>query len=106
MAPLNPTPATLNETTAPTHVAKALSQSQDLAIEVIESVGSSISMACVLFLMSTFICYRRLRKPSNTLLFSASPANFFAGIASLIGRAGLSRPNAATCQVQGFFLEW
>ncbi|KAH8769311.1 G-protein-like protein coupled receptor [Hyaloscypha finlandica] len=91
---------------APLHATKALSHSQDLAIEVIERIGSSISMACVLFLMSTFLAYQRLRTPSNTLLFSASPANLFAGIASLIGRAGLSRPNAATCQVQGFFLEW
>jgi hypothetical protein len=106
IAPLNPTTATVNETMAPLHATKALSRSQDLAIEVIERIGSSISMACVLFLMSTFLAYRRLRTPSNTLLFSASPANLFAGIASLIGRAGLSRPDAATCQVQGFFLEW
>lgn len=105
MAPLNPTAAMANSTAAPTQ-AESLSQSQDLAIEIIERVGASISIPCAIFLMWTFLANKRLRTPSNTLLFNASPANLFAGIASLIGRAGLSRPNAATCQVQGFFLEW
>lgn len=80
------------------------SHSQVLTIEIIERIGAAISVPCVVFFIWTFLTYERLRTPSNTLLFNASPANFFAGIASLIGRAGLSRPNAATCQVQGFFL--
>jgi hypothetical protein len=105
MALLTPTTAMANSTAAPTP-AKALSHSQDLTIEIIERVGASISIPCVIFLMWTFLANKRFRTPSNTLLFNASPANLFAGMASLIGRAGLSHPNAATCQVQGFFLEW
>jgi hypothetical protein len=106
LAPLNPSTAPSNSTIAPTHAAAALSHTQDVIIESIERVGAGISVPCVVFLIWTFLAYQRLRTPSNTLLFNASPANLFAGIASLIGRAGLSRPNAATCQIQGLFLEW
>ena len=106
MAPPNRTIALTNLTMASSDNTNRLSHSQDLTIEIIERIGAAISVPCVVFLIWTFLAYQPLRTPSNTLLFNASPANLFAGIASLIGRAGLSRPNAATCQVQGFFLEW
>ncbi len=106
MAPPNHTIVLKNLTMAYSDNKNSLSHSQDFAIEIIERTGAAISVPCVVFLIWSFLAYQRLRTPSNTLLFNASPANLFAGIASLIGRAGLSRPNAATCQVQGLFLEW
>jgi hypothetical protein len=106
MSPLNPSTVSSNSTIVATHAPVALSHTQDMIIESIERIGACFSVPCVVFLIWTFLAYQRLRTPSNTLLFNASPANLFAGIASLIGRAGLSRPNAATCQVQGLFLEW
>jgi len=82
-----------------------LTKAQIDTLITIERTTGSISVTSTLFFITTFICIKKLRTLSNTLLFYASFANLGANVAALIGDSALSHPDGGLCQFQGFLLE-
>jgi hypothetical protein len=83
----------------------AMTEVQDDSLIIIERTSASVSVFAALILIASYQFLKVFQTHSNKLLFFASFANIFAGVAALIGGTGLTKPNGALCQFQGFLLE-
>jgi hypothetical protein len=85
-----------------------LSLPQMRALEIVERTMSVISITGCLFIISSFILFRSLkRKMFNRLLFLASWGNLMANVATIIGPAGVEAgANSAICKAQATLIQW
>ena len=82
-------------------------ETQAHAIEVAERVSSVFSVLGAAFIIVTFLCDSRFRKPINRLVFYASWGNLFANVATLITREGIKMGvDGPLCQFQAFLIQW
>jgi hypothetical protein len=84
-----------------------LSPSQLRGIEVAEKVTSIFSVVGTTFIIVTFLCDSKFRKPINRLVFYATWGNLFANVATLISRSGIKLGvTSPLCQFQAFLIHW
>ena len=82
------------------------SHPQLLAIEAVERVMSVVSLCGALFIISTFMAFRSLRKPINRLIFYATFGNLLTNVATLISTSGIQAGSkSGLCIFQGFFIQ-
>ena len=81
--------------------------SQYEAIETAERVTSVFSVVGAFFIITTFLCDSKFRKPINRLVFYAAWGNLFANVATLIARSGIAAGvTTPLCQFQGLLIHW
>ncbi|KAK8158394.1 hypothetical protein BC567DRAFT_275434 [Phyllosticta citribraziliensis] len=80
---------------------------QEYAIEVVERVMSSISLASTLFIILTFTAFPSFRKPINRLVVYASVGNILVNIATIISVSAIPARGGSPelCRFQGFFIQ-
>ncbi|KAF2230667.1 hypothetical protein EV356DRAFT_536155 [Viridothelium virens] len=82
------------------------SHGQLLAIEAIERIMSVVSLCGALFIICSFLLFRRIRKPINRLVFYATFGNLLTNVATLVSTSGIHAGNSsALCIFQGFFIQ-
>lgn len=82
-----------------------LSAGQARALNIILQLGSSLSIAGCIFIITTFCFCKSFHKPINRLVFYASFGNFFASVAFMMAGIYVNAPRSAGCQAQGFLLD-
>jgi hypothetical protein len=88
-------------------MARTMPADEARSIVIAERVSSIFSVAGAFFIIITFLCDPRFRKPINRLVFYASWGNLFANVATLISRSGITLGvDAPLCQFQGFLIQW
>ena len=91
---------------ATTAEAMKLHPDQAVIISALERVGGALSLVGVLFILVTFVTFRRLRTVPNHFIVFASIANIGASAASMIGLAGIEAGvHSPLCHAQAFLLE-
>ncbi|KAK8160533.1 hypothetical protein IWX90DRAFT_270465 [Phyllosticta citrichinensis] len=80
---------------------------QEYAIEVVERVMSSISLASTLFIILTFTAFPSFRKPINRLVVYASVGNILVNIATIVSVSAIPTRGGSPelCRFQGFFIQ-
>jgi len=75
--------------------------------QVIERVGSALSLVGCSFIAITFLGSKAFHKPINRLVFYASIGNIFTNIATIISREAVISGyfNGALCQFQAFLIQ-
>ncbi|KHN97529.1 G-protein coupled receptor [Metarhizium album ARSEF 1941] len=84
-----------------------LTESQLVAISIMERACSAVSLLGCLFTIATFTCFRTFRaKPVNRLVFYASFGNMASNIGTLMSRAFLDDLESFGCQFQAMLAQW
>jgi hypothetical protein len=84
-----------------------LEASQHRAIEIAERVTSVLSVVGAGFIITTFLCDSKFRKPINRLVFYAAWGNLFANVGTLISRSGIELGvRTPLCQFQALLIQW
>lgn len=83
-----------------------LSDSQIMAIVILERTGGCISLVAVVLIFIAFGLVREARNVQNTFIVFASISNVGASIASIISMDGLlAGSESSLCQAQSFLFE-
>jgi Slime mold cyclic AMP receptor len=83
-----------------------LTDEQLRALLITERVNSSISIASIIFVVTTYIFAPGFNKPINRLIYFASFGNLGSNVAALISEAGpLAGSAAAVCKFQAFLVQ-
>jgi hypothetical protein len=90
--------------------ANPLSDSELHALVITERVNSCVSMAGILFVLTTYMFSSHFNKPINRLIFFATWGNIGSTVASLISEAGplsvkTGSEVSSLCQLQGFLVQ-
>ena len=82
-----------------------LSESQLVAISIIERVGSVFSLLGCIFIIVTFCSSKAFHKPINRLVFYASFGNMMTNVGTLMAREYIPMPDSVGCQLQSFLIQ-
>ncbi|KAK0715953.1 hypothetical protein B0H67DRAFT_255128 [Lasiosphaeris hirsuta] len=86
--------------------ATAFNDGQIRTLVILERLGGSLSLFCVLLIFISYFLFPRLRTVPNTFIVFASVANAGAAVACIIAYDGILRGQTSPlCQVQGFLFE-
>ncbi|EGD87854.1 hypothetical protein H112_04324 [Trichophyton rubrum D6] len=76
-------------------------------LDITERVSSTVSLACCLFVVLTFVASHRFRTPVNRLIFFATWGNLLGICATVTSRSGIiAGEDSALCQWQALFIQW
>lgn len=84
---------------------RGLSAGQVTALNLLQQVGSSLSIIGCAFIIGTFCLCNAFYKPINRLVYYASFGNLVASIAFMMASSFVDRPRSAGCQAQAFLID-
>lgn len=91
-----------------TPMSSGLADWQTNALIVTERVNSGVSLAGILFVLSTYLFFPAFNKPINRLIFFATWANLGVSVAALIsvdGPNSYTESNKTLCRFQAFLVQ-
>ncbi|KAL3963515.1 hypothetical protein ACCO45_000519 [Purpureocillium lilacinum] len=83
----------------------ALTGDQIAVLNIIQQVGSSLSLVGCIFIIGTFCFCDAFHKSINRLVFYASFGNLASSVAFMMAGLHIDQPLSAACQAQAFLLD-